>query len=350
MEGRILKRYDEIKGACAMSDLSMSYLGLQLSNPLIASSSPLTQKTDTVKRLEEAGIAAVVLPSLFEEQVSSSAPGGESMLSYTVSPRDYLEYVACLKREVRIPVIASLNGISTGGWLVWAKQLEEAGADALELNTYYIASSPEHDSQTVEDMHDQVVRMVRSIIRVPLAVKLSSHFSALAHRAARFSSSGADGLVIFNRFYQPDIDIESRQVVHRVSLSTSDELLLRLRWAALLHGRLTSDIAITGGVHSAGDVIKAVMAGASAAMIASALIRKGVELIPVILSDLALWLDSHGCGSLAELKGILSQEQVQDPGAYERAQYARTIGAVRVQKTKATLYESGERDFTQTQG
>ncbi len=323
-----------------MSDLTMSYLGLSLENPLVASSSPLTQKPDTVKRLEEAGIAAVVLPSLFEEQFSSAGQGREAPLSYAVKPEDYLDYIARLKREVKIPVIASLNGISTGGWLVWAKKIEEAGADAIELNTYFIASSPAQNSQTIEDMHGEVVRMVRSIIRIPLAVKLSSHFSAFANTAARLSSSGADGLVIFNRFYQPDIDIENRQVVHRVSLSTSDELLLRLRWTALLHGQTKSDIAITGGVHSAGDVIKSVMAGASAAMMASALIRKGVELVPIILSDLALWLDAHGYCSLAELQGVMSQEQGDDPGAYERAQYARTLGAVRGRKSMATLYES----------
>jgi len=211
-----------------MSDLTMSYLGLSLENPLVASSSPLTQKPDTVKRLEEAGIAAVVLPSLFEEQFSSAGQGREAPLSYAVKPEDYLDYIARLKREVKIPVIASLNGISTGGWLVWAKKIEEAGADAIELNTYFIASSPAQNSQTIEDMHGEVVRMVRSIIRIPLAVKLSSHFSAFANTAARLSSSGADGLVIFNRFYQPDIDIENRQVVHRVSLSTERQKAILL--------------------------------------------------------------------------------------------------------------------------
>jgi dihydroorotate dehydrogenase (fumarate) len=327
-----------------MADLATRYLGLTLKNPLIASSSPLTQKLEMVRRLEEAGAAAVVLPSLFEEQITCDLPAAflGSSSAYAIKPEEYLEYVTKLKKEVKIPIIASLNGISTGGWLVWARRLEEAGADALELNTYYVASNPEQTAQTIEDMHGEVVRMVRSILSIPLAVKLSFHFSAFAHMARRLSDAGADGLVLFNRFYQPDIDIESRQVAHRLSLSTSEELLLRLRWVALLHGRVKSDLSVTGGIHRAEDVIKSIMAGASAVMMASALIRKGIEIIPVMLSDLTQWLQVHGFRALDELKGIMGQGQVDDPGAYERAQYMKTLGAVRRAASLVDFHNSGE--------
>ncbi|MHC9538414.1 MAG: dihydroorotate dehydrogenase-like protein [Vulcanimicrobiota bacterium] len=316
-----------------MSDLSMSYLGLTLKNPLVASSSPLTQRLEMVKRLEKAGAGAVILHSLFEEQITAHEAASQNIFtsispdSYRTRPEDYLEYIRRVKAEVSIPVIASLNGISTGGWIVWARRIEEAGADALELNTYFIAANPEQTSARQDDMYVELVRMTQSILSIPVSVKLSPYFSAFSNTARRIVEAGAAGLVLFNRFYQPDIDIESRQIIHRVSLSTSQEILLPLRWIALLYGRVKSDLAVTGGVHNAEDVVKSIMAGASATMMASALIKKGVEHIGTILDALSQWMDAHGVSSLRELQGVMSQQQVDDPAAYERVQYQKTLGA-----------------------
>lgn len=316
-----------------MADLSTTYLGLELKTPLVASSSPLTQRIEMVRRLEQAGVGAVVLHSLFEEQIAAQDAISQNVFtslspqSYRTKPEDYLEYIRRLKAELSIPVIASLNGVSTGGWIVWAKKIEEAGADALELNTYFIATDPGRTPAQQDDMYVELVRMIRSILSIPLAVKLSPFFSSFSHAAGRIDTAGATGLALFNRFYQPDIDIESRQVMHRVSLSTSEELLLRLRWAALLYGRVKSDLAVTGGVHSAEDVIKSIMAGAAVTMMASALIKKGVEHISIINEALSQWMDGHGIASLNEIRGVMSQKEVDDPAAFERVQYQRTLGA-----------------------
>jgi len=318
-----------------MRDLSVTYLGLPLKTPVVASSSPLTQNPDMVKRIEKAGAGAVVLHSLFEEQILANegalrnSLSGISPESYRTKPEDYLEYIRRLKSELSIPVIASLNGVSTGGWIVWAKKIEEAGADALELNTYFIASNPEQTPAQMEDMYVELVRMIRSILSIPLSVKLSPYFTAFSHTAGKIAGAGAAGLTLFNRFYQPDIDIESRQIIHRVSLSTSEELLLPLRWIALLYGKTGCDLAITGGVHNADDVIKSIMAGASATMMASALIRKGVDHISTVLDALSQWMDGHGIASLSEIRGAVSQGAVDDPAAFERLQYQKTLGAFR---------------------
>lgn len=276
-----------------MADLTTTYLGLKLKNPLVASASPLSKKVEGVQRLEEAGISAVVMYSLFEEQIVHESQaldhyltrGSESFAEaltyfpdlerYNVGPESYLELIYRIKKAVRIPVIGSLNGISTGGWINYAKRIEEAGADALELNIYYVPTDPKLTGQELEQTYVQLVRDVRSQISIPLAVKLSPYFSALPNMAAQLAEAGANGLVLFNRFYQPDLDIESLEVVPNLVLSTSDELRLPLRWVAILYGRIKADLALSSGVHSATDVVKALMAGANVAMTTSELLAKG---------------------------------------------------------------------------
>ncbi len=326
-----------------MADLTTTYLGLKLKNPLVASASPLSKKVEGVKRLEDAGISAVVMYSLFEEQIVHESHaldhyltrGSESFAEaltyfpdlerYNVGPESYLELIYRIKKAVSIPVIGSLNGISTGGWINYAKRIEEAGADALELNIYYVPTDPKLTSQELEATYVQLVRDVSSQIKIPLAVKLSPYFTALPNLAAQLAEAGADGLVLFNRFYQPDLDIESLDVVPNLVLSTSDELRLPLRWVAILYGRIKADLALSSGVHSAPDVVKALMAGAKVAMTTSELLAKGIGRATEILTDLNNWLDEFEYTSVQQMIGSMSQQAVAEPAAFERANYMKAL-------------------------
>ena len=328
-----------------MLDLTTTYLGLSLKNPLVASASPLSKRLDTIRRLEDAGAAAIVMYSLFEEQITHESNELDHYLergthsyaealsyfpdleSYNIGPETYLEHLHRVKQAVRIPVIGSLNGISSGGWVEYAEKIEQAGADALELNIYYLPTDPDLSSLDVEDEYVQLVRDVRARVRIPLAVKLSPYFTSLPHLARRIAAAGAGGLVLFNRFYQPDFDLETLEVVPHLQLSTSYELRLPLRWIALLYGRVQTDFALTSGVHTAQDVLKAVMAGASVTMMASTLLEHGPGRLMYILADLQSWMDEHEYPSIEEMKGSMSQQAVAEPAAFERANYLKTLNA-----------------------
>ncbi|GCE28067.1 dihydroorotate dehydrogenase [Dictyobacter alpinus] len=327
-------------------DLHTTYLGLNLKNPLVASASPLSKKLDTVKRLEDAGAAALVMYSLFEEQITHESyeldhyltRGTDTYaeaLSYfpdlehynNKGPEAYLEHLARVKAAVDIPVIASLNGISTGGWLEYARKIEQAGADALELNIYYMPTHLTVSSAQLEENYIQLVRDVRSIVWLPLAVKLSPFFTALPNFAMRLVDAGADALVLFNRFYQPDLDLETLEVVPSLELSTSSELRMPLRWIALLYGRIQADFALTSGVHTAQDVLKAMMAGANVAMMASELLAHGSGRLTQILFDIHTWMVEHEYESIQQMIGSMSQRGVVEPGAFERANYMKVLNS-----------------------
>ncbi len=326
-----------------MADLSTTYLGLHLKNPLVASASPLSKKLDSVKRLEDAGAAAVVMYSLFEEQITHESEalnyfldrGTEShaeaityfpdLGNYNIGAEPYVELIQKIKKAVSIPVIGSLNGITPGGWVEYAKKIEEAGADALELNMYRIPTDPELSSQDLEQIYIDLVSDVRKQIHIPLAVKLSPFFTSLANYASRLVKAGANGLVLFNRFYQPDIDIETLEVVPEIHLSTSEELRLPLRWVAIFYGRVQADLALTSGVHTGEDMIKAAMAGASVSMLASELIAKGSRRIPTLLGEVTRWMEEFEYDSITQMLGSMSQKAVADPGAFERANYMKAL-------------------------
>jgi dihydroorotate dehydrogenase (fumarate) len=325
-------------------DLSTRYLGLALASPLVASSSPLWDDLDNIRRLEDAGGAAVVLPSLFEEQLALESHALDPDLSagtdsfpealtyfpeltrYNLGPDRYLEHIARAKAAVDIPVIASLNGVSTGGWIESAQRMAEAGADAVELNVYYIAD-PRMTAAEVDQLYVDLVRDVRAGLRVPMAVKLGHAFSALASLAQRLDAAGADALVLFNRFYQPDFDLERLEVVPTLTLSSPHELLLRLHWVAMLFGRVRVDLAVTGGVHTEIDVLKAMMAGARVAMMTSALLRHGIDHVGVVRRALLAWMEAHEYESIRQMQGSLSHRAVPEPAAFERANYLRVLSA-----------------------
>ncbi len=328
-----------------MIDLSTEYLGLKLKSPLVASAGPLTESLTSIKRLEDHGAAAVVLPSLFEEQLTLEAEALNRDLSrgadgfaesltylpdlhnYNLGPDGYLELIHKAKASVHIPVIASLNGVTEGGWLRYAHLMEQAGADALELNIYAIAADPDRSSLEVERDYCNLVRHVKESVHIPVAVKLSSSFTAMANMAKQFDLAGADGLVLFNRFYQPDFDIETLDVVPDLSLSRPSELLLRLHWIAIIFGRVRADLAITGGIHTTHDVLKSVMAGASVAMMTSALLRNGIEHLDTLRAGLLEWMEEHAYDSIAQMRGSMSQSAVGDPAAFERASYMRVLSS-----------------------
>jgi len=336
-------------------DLSTRYLGLTLKNPIIPSASPLTRTVDRIQELEDAGAAAVVMPSLFEEQItleslqldhylaygSESHPEALSYIpepaSFQFDPDTYLETIRKAKESVHIPVIASLNGTSPGGWIGYARLMEEAGADALELNIYYIPTDPLVSGAQVEQMYFDVLREVRQSVKIPIAVKLGPYFSAIAFMARRLAEAGANGLVFFNRFYQPDIDLEKLEVTPDLVLSTSTAMRLPLRWVAILYGRVNADFAITNGVHTHEDVLKATMAGASATQIAAELLEKGPGRIPELLAEITRWMEQHEYHSLAQLRGSMSQKNVADPGAFERANYMRVLQSWRQDPTGCLL-------------
>jgi dihydroorotate dehydrogenase (fumarate) len=328
-----------------MINLSTTYLGLSLKNPLVASASPLSKKVDLVRALEDAGAAAVVLYSLFEEQISHESRALDHYLSrgsetyaealsyfpdlerYNMGPEPYLEHLHRVKRAVDIPVIGSLNGVSSGGWIEYARKIEQAGADALELNIYYLPADPDMTSAGLEASYEALVRDVRAQIHIPIALKLSPFFTALPNMARRFVAAGADGLVLFNRFYQPDFDLETLEVVPNLTLSTSHDLRLPLRWVAMLYGRVTTDLALTGGVHTAQDVLKAMMAGANVAMLTSELLANGIYRLADILADLGAWMVEHEYESIAQMRGSMSQRAVAEPAAFERANYMKALNS-----------------------
>ncbi len=324
-------------------NLTTRYLGFTLKNPLMPGASPLVDNLDTVKRLEDGGAAAIVMHSLFEEQVERDADAvydaldvhGESFAEarnfwtgppdFALGPDQYLEQLQLIKESVRVPVIASLNGTHTGGWIDHAALLEQAGADALELNIYFLPSDPSETGQDVERRILDIVRAVRETVSIPLAVKLAPWFSSLTNFARQLDQLGVDGLVLFNRFYQPDIDIENLEAVPRLGLSHSDELRLRLRWMAILFGNVKASLAVTGGVHQVADVIKAVMAGASGVQIVSALLRHGPSLLPPLLKALEEFLEENEYESLEQMRGSMSLLSCPNPEAFERANYLRTL-------------------------
>jgi dihydroorotate dehydrogenase (fumarate) len=315
-----------------MADLGTRYLGMELRSPLVASSSPLTGTLDGLRRLEEAGAGAVVLPSLFEEELAEEAPpragaGHGGQAGYGAGPAAYLSLVAEAKAALSIPVVASLNGVSRGGWASWASRLEEAGADALELNVYYVSSRPGLSGSDVEWHYLDVVRAVRRATRLPLAVKLSPYFSSLANLAGQLVEAGANGLVLFNRFYQPDLDVEAMEVLPALELSSSVELRLPLRWIAILHRRHRVSLAASTGVHTATDVLKVLLAGADVAMMTSALLRNGPDHLRPVEVQVRDWMDRHGFETLDQLRGRLSQRSVPDPAAFERANYIKTLAS-----------------------
>lgn len=331
-----------------MIDLSTTYLGMNLKNPLMPSASPLSKSIDTVKRLEDHGAAAVVMYSLFEEQITHESDeldhylsyGAESYVEaisyfpdlahYNLGPQEYLEHIRKAKAAVDIPIIGSLNGVSSGGWIRYAKLIQEAGADALELNVYFIPTDPAISSTNVENMYLDLVQQLKASVRIPVAVKLTHFFSSLPHVASRLDQAGANALVLFNRFYQPDIDLENLEVVTNLSLSSSYELRLRLRWAAILFGNVKADLAITGGVHTAEDVLKCMMVGAKVAQMASVLLHNGVHVLDDLLIDLRRWLETHEYESIKQMQGSMSQRNVAQPAAFERANYMKVLNSFEV--------------------
>jgi dihydroorotate dehydrogenase (fumarate) len=328
-------------------DLKTTYLGLKLKNPIVPSASPLSRTLENMKRLEDAGAAAVVMYSLFEEQIVHEAAELEHYLAYgthsyaealdyfpaaqeyNLGPDQHVELLRQAKESLEIPVIGSINGISTGGWIEYAKRMEQAGADAIELNIYYIPTDPALTSQEVEDRYVDVLKAVKAAVRVPVAVKLSPFFSSLANLAVRLDRAGANGLVLFNRFYQPDLDLEELEVKPNVVLSTSDALRLPLRWIAILHGTVKTSLAGTSGIHTAEDVLKMVMAGADVAMMCSALLKHGPSYITTVLEDLNKWMVEREYLSIEQMKGSMSQASVTDPSAFERAQYMKALNRFR---------------------
>ena len=328
-----------------MVDLTTTYLGLKLKNPLVASPSPLSEKVENVIRMEQAGIAAVVMYSLFEEQIIHESleldyfltRGTESFAEaltyfpnigkYSLAPDKYIETLEKTKLAVNIPVLGSLNGVSTGGWIEYAQKIQDAGADGLELNLYYLPTDINLTSTQLEDNYLKLVNDIRGKVKIPLAVKLAPFFTALPNFANRLVQAGADGLVLFNRFYQPDLDLENLEVVPNLVLSNSDDLRLPLRWIAILYGKVKADLALTSGVHTSEDAIKAIMAGANVAMTTSALLKHGTNAIQQILTGLEEWMTEREYESVQQMRGSMSQGAVAEPAAFERANYMKVLNS-----------------------
>jgi len=324
-------------------DLTTNYLGLKLRSPLVVSASPLSEDVDSIKRMEGAGASAVVLYSLFEEQLRHDRlelhqrleSGTESFAEaltyfpepdeFRLGPEEYLKHIAAAKKATKIPIIASLNGSSVGGWTQYARQIEDAGADALELNIYYIPTDMNLSGEVVEETYINILRAVKYEVTIPVAVKLSPFFSNFANMAKRLDEVGADGLVLFNRFYQPDIELETLEVKPNILLSTPMAMRLPLRWIALLHGRVNASLAATSGIHRAADALKMLLVGADVTMLCSTVIRHGFPQIALIESQMVEWLEEHEYESVSQLKGSLSQKNCAEPAAFERAQYMKAI-------------------------
>jgi dihydroorotate dehydrogenase (fumarate) len=324
-------------------NLTTSYMGMKLKNPIVPSGSPLSGKIDNIRRMEDAGAAAVVMYSLFEEQIVYESHQLDRNLSYgtdsfaeslsyfpdletyNVGPNQYLDLLRKAKQSVGIPIIGSLNAASPRGWVDYARKIEQTGVDALELNVYFIPTNPDRTSEEVEQTYLEVVREVKNLVTIPVAVKLSPFFSSTPNMAKRLAAAGADALVLFNRFYQPDFNLETLEVVPNLVLSNSDELRLPLRWVAILHGRVPVDFAITTGIHNHEDVLKGLMAGAKVTMMTSELLEKGIDRIAEILTALSEWMEEHEYQSVAQMQGSMCQMHVADPSAFERANYMKVL-------------------------
>jgi dihydroorotate dehydrogenase (fumarate) len=328
-----------------MIDLSTSYLGLKLKNPVVPSSSPQMQEIDNLRRMEDNGAAAVVLHSLFEEQITLESDDLDNTLyhasdvsaealnmfpdltKYNIGPDDYLEHVRKAKKAVGIPVIGSLNGVSSGGWIRYAKLIEDAGADALELNIYFVPTNQQMTGAQVESMYTELVATIASTVRIPLAVKLHPFFTSMGNVARNIEMAGANGLVLFNRFYQPDFDLENLEVVPSLQLSRSNELRLRLHWVAMLYGNVQADLAVTGGVHTPEDVIKCMMAGAKVAQTTSALLQNGIEYLKPLIAGVEEWCEQHEYESIKQMQGSMSYFKVSNPAAYQRGNYMKVLSS-----------------------
>ncbi len=324
-------------------DLSTTYMGLKLANPIVPSAGPLTAELGSIRQLEDAGAAAVVLHSLFEEQITHDNAeldhhmdhGVESFAEslsyfppaadYHLGPDEYLKLIAASKEAVNIPVIASLNGNSVGGWIDYAKRAQEAGADALELNVYFTATNPKMSGPDVEGLYIQILKAVKAEVTIPVAMKIGPYFSSLPFMARKFEQAGADALVLFNRFYQPDIDLEQLEVVPHLVFSSSQEMRLPLRWIAILKGIVKTDFAATTGIKTAYDVLKLIMVGADVTQMCSVLLREGPAKITQVLEDLKIWMEEHEYDSITQMKGSMSQRSCSDPAAFERANYMKTL-------------------------
>ncbi len=320
-------------------DLSTTYLGLKLPHPLMPGASPMVDDIDNVRRLEDAGASAIVMHSLFEEQISREQVAtfvhteshGQSFAealtyfpspeAFALGPEEYLEHVRKVKQAVSVPVIGSLNGFTHGGWLDYAKLIEQAGADALELNVYFLGSDPDESAVSIEERTVKMVKAVREAVRIPVAVKLSPYYTSLAQFAGQLDEAGADGLILFNRFYQPDIDVEELQVRRQIHLSTSAELPLRLTWLALLSPKVKASLAVSGGVHTLLDVVQSVMTGAHAVQLVSCLLKRGPSHLATLKGELTQWLEEHEYHSLRQMQGSMNLEACPDPAVYERANY-----------------------------
>jgi dihydroorotate dehydrogenase (fumarate) len=331
-------------------DLSTTYLGMKLRTPLVPSASPLSEDPDNIKRMEDAGASAIVFHSLFEEQIRASSyepheglprarqPYPEALsyfpedARFEVTHEDYLAHIAQAKKEVKVPIIGSINGSTFGSWLTYAKQIEQAGADALELNIYSLPTDPAISADEIETGYLTILASVKAQLKIPVAVKLSPYFTNLSQFARRLEDTGADGLVLFNRFYQPDIELETREVFPRVVLSTPTAMRLPLRWIAILRGHIRASLAGTSGIHRATDALKMLMAGADVTMLCSALLARGIEHIGVVEREMREWMEQHGYDSVEQLKGCMSQEKCPDPAAFERAQYMRGVSTARVRE------------------
>lgn len=324
-------------------DLTTKYMGMKLKNPLVPSASPLSKEVSNVKQMEDSGAAAVVLESLFEEQITHESQeldhflshGAESFAEalsyfpepevYDFGPDEYLNHIRKVKEAVDIPVIASLNGVSKGGWVEYARKMQDAGADALELNSYYLATDLELDSKKIEDNYVEILKAVKSTVTIPVAYKLSPFFTSIAGMAKKFDQAGADALVLFNRFYQPDIDLESLEVVPNLILSTSESMRLPMRWIAVLYAKIKADLAATSGIHTGQDAIKMVMAGADVTMLCAVLFKKGIREIGHILTEINKWMEENEYQSIEQMKGSMSYKNVAEPAAYARANYMKVL-------------------------
>lgn len=336
-------------------DLTTTYMGMTLKHPVVPSASPLSKNLDSIRRLEDSGASAIVMYSLFEEQIATESQmldhyltyGTEyysealsyfpQMENYNVGPEEYLDLIRNAKQAVDIPIIGSLNGISTGGWTDYARYIEDAGADGLELNIYYIPTDPFMDSTEVEQMYLDVVHDVKKTVTIPVAVKLGPYFASLANMAMRLKQAGADALVMFNRFYQPDIELEELAVVPNLVLSSSHEMRLPMRWVAVLYGRVPVDMAITSGVHTYEDVLKGLMSGANVTMLASELLSRGPHRISEIVDGMKLWMEEHEYESVQQMRGSMSQQNVAEPAAFERANYMKVLQSWRPDPTGALI-------------
>ncbi len=331
-----------------MIDLSTNYLGLKLRNPLVVSASPLCREISNLRQMEDSGAGAIVLHSLFEEQINiesneldrflwdGSEVGAESttifpnLSNYNIGPDGYLEHIRQAKQAVSIPVIASLNGVSRGGWVSFARDMQQAGADAIELNIYFVPADPAPGPEEIEKLYLDLVAEIRRTVTIPVAVKVGPYFSAFANLAQRLDAAGADGIVLFNRFYQPDFDLDALEVKPTLTLSRSGALLLRLHWAAMLYGSIQADIAITGGVHTVEDVLKSMMAGARVTQLASALLLHGIGYLRPLRNQLESWMEKHEYESIQQMQGSMSQKNVPNPKAFQRANYMKPLSSYAV--------------------